>query len=130
MAAARIAARGADLVLGCDLVTAASERGHGNVQTPARTHAVVNSHEVMSAQFTRDADFQLPGRGDAAAHPGPRTRLDGAHFVDATDIATALLGDAMASNMFTLGYAYQQGLIPVGAAAIERAIELNGVSVG
>lgn len=40
-----------------------------------------------------------------------------------------LLGDSIASNMFTLGYAWQKGLIPVGARAIERAIELNGVSV-
>jgi indolepyruvate ferredoxin oxidoreductase len=52
-----------------------------------------------------------------------------ADFVDATRLATALLGDAIATNPFMLGFAYQKGLVPVSAAAIERAIELNGVAV-
>jgi indolepyruvate ferredoxin oxidoreductase len=43
---------------------------------------------------------------------------------------TALLGDAIASNLFLLGYAYQRGLVPVSAEAIERAVELNGVAIG
>ena len=127
IAAVRIAARGADLVLGCDLVTAASERVLETC-SPGRTHAIVNSHEVMSAQFTRDADFQLPAE-EMQQRIRARTRIEAAHFIDATDIATALLGDAMASNMFTLGYAYQRAVIPIGADAIERAIELNGVAV-
>ena len=52
-----------------------------------------------------------------------------ADFVGATRLATALLGDAIATNPFMLGFAYQKGLIPVSAVAIERAIELNGVAV-
>jgi indolepyruvate ferredoxin oxidoreductase len=51
------------------------------------------------------------------------------HFVDATTIATNLLGDAIFANFFLLGVAYQLGLIPIGAAAIDEAIELNGVAV-
>jgi indolepyruvate ferredoxin oxidoreductase len=35
----------------------------------------------------------------------------------------------MAANMIVLGAAYQAGTIPVSAAAIERAIALNGVAV-
>ena len=54
---------------------------------------------------------------------------DNVQLLDATRIATRLLGDAIASNLFLLGYAYQQGLIPVSGAAIERAIEINGVAV-
>ena len=50
-------------------------------------------------------------------------------FVDATGLATALIGDAIATNLFLTGYAYQRGLIPVSAEAIERAIELNGIAV-
>jgi len=50
-------------------------------------------------------------------------------FVDATPVATALLGDAIATNLFMLGYAYQKGLVPIGGTAIERAIELNGAAV-
>ena len=47
----------------------------------------------------------------------------------ATALATALMGDAIATNLFLLGYAFQQGLVPLSRAAIERAIELNGTAV-
>ena len=47
----------------------------------------------------------------------------------ATGIATALLGDSIATNMFMLGYAYQKGFVPLGHESIERAIELNGAAV-
>src|SRR5204862_1754213 len=50
-------------------------------------------------------------------------------FVDATELAVGLMGDAIATNMFMLGYAYQKGWIPLAGAALERAIELNGVAV-
>jgi indolepyruvate ferredoxin oxidoreductase len=82
----------------------------------------------MPAQFTRDADFRLPGdamRVQIAA----RTLGEEACFVDSTRIATALLGDSIAANMFTLGVAFQRGLVPVSAEALEKAIELNGVAV-
>src|SRR5262249_32843816 len=60
---------------------------------------------------------------------GEATGRGATDFVDATRIATALLGDSIATNPFMLGFAYQKGLIPVSAAAIERAIELNAVAV-
>ena len=50
-------------------------------------------------------------------------------FVDGTGLATAILGDSIATNLFMLGYAWQKGLIPLSFEAIERAIELNGVAV-
>src|SRR3546814_17226362 len=49
--------------------------------------------------------------------------------IDATAIATALLGDAIASNLFMLGFAWQQGLVPLSLESITRAIELNGAAV-
>ena len=55
---------------------------------------------------------------------------DKTHFIDATRIATALFGQSIGANMFLVGYAYQLGAIPLSAAAIERAIELNGEAVG
>jgi indolepyruvate ferredoxin oxidoreductase len=39
------------------------------------------------------------------------------------------MGDPIAANMFMLGIAWQRGWVPVSQAAIERAIELNGVAV-
>jgi indolepyruvate ferredoxin oxidoreductase len=127
IATIRIAAGGADLILGCDLVTSASERVLATAD-PLRTFAVVNSYEVMPAQFTRSADLQFPAK-EMSKEIESRLRPQGAHFIDSTLVATEMLGDSIASNMFTTGYAYQKGLIPIGAAAIERAIELNGVSV-
>src|SRR5262249_39219569 len=50
-------------------------------------------------------------------------------FVDANRIATALMGDSIASNLFMLGYAWQKGLVPMSADSIERAIELNGAAI-
>jgi indolepyruvate ferredoxin oxidoreductase len=52
-----------------------------------------------------------------------------AEFVAATTLATALLGDSIATNLFMLGYAFQKGLIPLGLASIMQAIALNGVAV-
>ena len=55
--------------------------------------------------------------------------MDKTWFVDSTKIATAVMGDAIGSNFFLLGFAYQKGLLPVSAQAIEAAIELNDVAV-
>ena len=90
---------------------------------------MVNSAEVPTAEFTRNPRLAVPGRATCSARSPRRRRRAHAEFVDATRLATALLGDAIATNMFMLGYAWQKGLVPVSAAAIERAIELNGVAV-
>jgi indolepyruvate ferredoxin oxidoreductase len=121
----RIAPGGARLLLGCDLVVAGGKEAL-EALVPGKSHAVVNSHEMMTGDFTRNADFSLPTMllkraiGDVA---GER-----AVFVDATRLASGLLGDAIAANLFMVGYAYQRGLLPVSTAAIERAIELNRVA--
>ena len=128
IASIRISAGGADLILGCDLVTSASERILSRASRE-RTYAVVNAHEQMPAQFTRDADFDLPS-SQMHLQIEARVRPEGAGFVNATRIATTLLGDSIAANLFTLGYAYQKGFIPVSAEAIKKAIELNRVAVG
>ena len=125
--AVRIGAGGAKLMLGCDLVVAAGAEARARLM-PGVCHAIVNSNEAPTGDFTRDPDLQFPGAdmhkliADIAG-PG------GAEFVDATRLATALIGDSIAANLFLLGYAYQRGLIPLSGEAIEQAIALNGVSV-
>ncbi|MEM1201292.1 MAG: indolepyruvate ferredoxin oxidoreductase family protein, partial [Pseudomonadota bacterium] len=123
----RVSAGGADLLLGCDLVTSAAEHNLA-AAGEGRTYAVVNDYETMPAMFTNDANYELPGdklRLAIQARMGAgRTDL-----INATKIATALMGDSIASNLFTLGYAWQKGLVPVSADAIERAITLNNVAV-
>ncbi len=127
IATIRIAAGGADLILGCDLVTSASERVLA-AASRSRTSAIVNAHQTMPAQFTGNPDFKIPA-DEMRLQIEARTRADGATFIDSSAIATALLGDSIAANLFTLGFAWQKGLVPLSAAAIEQAIELNGVSV-
>ncbi len=125
--AVRIAAGETDLLLGCDLVVAASEEALAKLNENI-AHAVINSHEAATAEFTRNPDAQVPG----AAMREALIEAVGAgktHFVDATRLATRLLGDSIAGNLFMLGYAYQKGLVPVSAEAIDKAIELNGVAV-
>jgi indolepyruvate ferredoxin oxidoreductase len=123
--AVRIAAGNADLILGCDGLTAASF----DVLAKARarfTDAVINTHEIMTADFTQNPDLTYPGAELTAAIDGT-TRT--AHFLDASGLATRLMGDSIATNPFMMGYAWQKGLIPLSLAALERAIELNGVAV-
>jgi indolepyruvate ferredoxin oxidoreductase len=125
--AVRIAAGNAELLLGCDLVVSASADALAKLE-PGYSHAVVNSHETMTSDFTRNPDLAFPSEAmkrAIAAATGP----ENSEFLDATRLATGLLGDSIASNLFMLGYAYQRGLVPLSAAAIERAIELNGVAV-
>jgi indolepyruvate ferredoxin oxidoreductase len=127
ISAVRIEAGGADLILGCDLVTSASERVL-TVASAERTHAVVNTHETMPAQFTRAPDLVLPGLR-MQEKIAERVRRDGLSTIEATRIATDLLGDSIATNLFTLGFAYQKGFVPLSATAIEEAIRLNGAAV-
>ena len=125
--AIRVTAGAADLILGCDLVVSGTKKVLASVR-PGKTTLVVNTAEVMPGDFTRNADFSLPAERIKRAI----TAAAGAEQVDftnATEIATALLGNAIAANMFMLGFAYQRGRVPLGAAAIEKAITLNGEAV-
>jgi len=125
--AIRVAARGADLVLGGDIVIAGGKKVLAAVK-PGVTQMVVNLTEVLPGEFTRNADFSLPSerlKRTIAAAAG----LNHTHFVDASRIATALLGQSIGANFFLLGYAYQIGAVPLSGDAIETAIALNGEAV-
>jgi indolepyruvate ferredoxin oxidoreductase len=125
--AVRIAAGNAELLLGCDLVVAASADALSKLER-GYSRAIVNSHEIITGDFTRNPDLMFPS-GALQRSIVEATGPERAAFLDATGLATGLLGDSIASNLFMLGYAYQQGLVPLSAAAIERAIELNAVAV-
>jgi len=125
MHATRIATGGAELVLGCDLVVSASTESLEKMAT-ARTRALVNASVTPTAEFVRNPNWQLPG-SDLQKDIADSCKQ--AEFVPAAEVATGLMGDAIATNMFMLGYAYQKGWIPISGASLERAIELNGVAV-
>ena len=82
----------------------------------------------MPANFTHDANFDVQG-GALTLKIAAAVKQGGLSAIDATDIATKLMGDSIAANLFTLGYAWQKGLVPVSREAIEEAVRLNGVSV-
>ncbi|PPR64103.1 MAG: hypothetical protein CFH10_00330 [Alphaproteobacteria bacterium MarineAlpha4_Bin2] len=124
--AVRIAAGGADMILGCDIVTAASVDVLSKV-APGETTAVINTKETITGDFTRDPDLDFPGE---ELHQGIAKIIGGerVEFLEGTQLATGLLGNSIASNMFMLGYAWQRGLVPVSEESLFRAIELNGVA--
>nr|HBK47533.1 indolepyruvate ferredoxin oxidoreductase family protein [Xanthomonadaceae bacterium] len=125
--AVRIAAGEADLVLGCDMVVVNDYWALSKVRGD-RSQVVLNTYEAMPGTFTTRPDLQFPAADIVA---GVRVALGGREplLLDATQLATALFGDAIAANLFMLGYAWQQGLVPVSFAALMRAIELNGAAV-
>ena len=124
--ATRIAAGEADALLGCDLLVAAGDEAVSKLN--ASTRAVIDPSLAPTAEFARNPDWSvdreaLLGRLTSALGPGH------ALVLDAQRVAKELAGEAIAANLVMLGAAFQQGLLPVSRAAIERAIELNGVSV-
>ena len=125
--AVRIAAGEADLVLGCDMVVVNDYWALSKIRE-GRSHVVLNSYEAMPGTFTTRPDMQFPAADIISA---VRTALGGRDplIIDATQIATALIGDAIAANLFILGYAWQQGFVPISFDAIMRAVELNGAAV-
>jgi indolepyruvate ferredoxin oxidoreductase len=125
--AIRVAAGGADLVLGGDILVAGAKMVLGAMKAGS-TRVIVNTAEFLPGDFTRNTEFSLPTERLKRAITGHAGR-ERCHFVDAGRLATALLGNSIGANMFMLGYAYQLGALPLSAEAIERAIEMNGEAV-
>ncbi|HEV7268198.1 MAG TPA: indolepyruvate ferredoxin oxidoreductase family protein [Falsiroseomonas sp.] len=123
--APRIGAGQADVLIASDMVVA-----HGRNARPLlgaqRTVAIVNADLAPTAAFVRDTST----RYDAAGMLGSlRAACREAHPLHASAEVVAQLGDAIYLNIWLLGGAFQRGLVPVSAAAIEQAIRLNGAHV-
>jgi indolepyruvate ferredoxin oxidoreductase len=123
----RIPAGQVDLLLGADLIVAAGKEPL-SMLSAERSAVIVNTHEEMPSNFIRDRDFTFPGRALVAAL---RTagRAGQVATLDATRLASALLGDSIGANVLMLGFAFQRGLLPVSGAALYRALELYGRNV-
>ncbi|MBX9634183.1 MAG: 2-oxoacid:acceptor oxidoreductase family protein, partial [Magnetospirillum sp.] len=122
----RIVTGGADLLIAADDVVAVSKDG-AQLCDPARTFGVVNTHLTPIADFVRKRDFDFKS---AQVEASLKTQLRSAEdFVNFTAIAEAVAGDAIATNVMMLGYAWQKGLVPLSRQSIEQAIELNKVAV-
>ena len=123
--ATHVADSGANLLLGCDIVTSASNESLKKLRSG--TVAVVNTYQQMSGDFIRDPDTQFPVESLLSSI---RDCVGNSlHSIDSTAVASAAFGESIAGNLMILGFGYQLGGIPVPSVAIEKAIELNGQSV-
>jgi len=123
----RVGTGAANLVLGCDLVVTSGAEALSKMNEKL-TRVVVNATVSPTAEFVKNPDWRLPGadlRGEIAEAAGAKN----VEFVPAGKLAMALMGDAIATNMFMLGYAYQKGWVPLAEHSLLRAIELNAVAV-
>ncbi len=126
ISAIRVSTGEADALIGGDLVVSAGAKTLGLTKT-GRTGAVVNSHEIITGDFTRDTEFTIPAdRMSLALQARLQERVA---LFDASDLAKATLGDSIFSNMMIFGAAWQQGLLPLSHGSITAAIELNGAAV-
>ncbi|GGH25642.1 indolepyruvate ferredoxin oxidoreductase [Cribrihabitans marinus] len=126
ISAIRVATGEAHALIGGDLVVSAGAKTLGLTAT-GKTGAVVNSHEIITGDFTRDTEFTIPAdRLSLALQARMKDRVD---LFDASELARAVMGDSIFSNMMIFGAAWQRGLLPVSHKAIMDAIELNGAAV-
>ncbi|MDB5577555.1 MAG: indolepyruvate ferredoxin oxidoreductase [Bradyrhizobium sp.] len=116
-----------DVLIAFDLVAALADEASQTL-AQGRTRALVNSDTAPTVAFQFDRDAMVD-TGLLLARLNHRLGGGAVQQVDATALATALLGDTIAANMFMVGVAVQGGLLPLGVEAIEQAITLNGTAV-
>ena len=127
LANVRIGPGSANLILGCDIVVATSVTALSRAER-GLTRAVVNADLLPTASFVidPDIDFQAGTMREALNEAVSAADLD---ILDANGLATALMGDSIATNSFMLGFAFQRGAIPLSLEAIMKAIDLNGAAI-
>jgi len=114
------------LILGCDILTAGQHDAISKMRA-GRTRALINTNEQPIGPFAKNPDWQFPLEStEQLISESVGGQVD---FINASKLATALMGDSIATNLFMLGFAYQKGTIPLTEAALLRAIELNGVAI-
>ena len=126
ISAVRVATGEAHALIGGDLVVSAGAKTLGLTST-GRTGAVINSHEIITGEFTRSTEFRIPvDRLELQLEARLRDKL---RLFDASELARVTLGDSIFSNMMVFGGAWQMGYLPVSHAALMEAIRLNGQAV-
>ena len=125
--ATRIASGSADLIIGCDIVVTTGIEAMSKI-SPGRTNMIINNHVAPTSTFASDPDLDLSSARmiKGLKDVGSEELM---HFINASRFSTSLMGNAIGANLFLVGYAIQKGLFPISLKAIERAIELNGVSI-
>ena len=96
---------------------------------PGRTVALVSSSKVPTGAMVRDTSAEYPEWSALQDSIDSATIAEKNVYYDAGNLSDNLFRSHMPANIIVLGSAYQSGVVPISAAAIERAIELNGVAV-
>ncbi|MDP2742036.1 MAG: 2-oxoacid:acceptor oxidoreductase family protein, partial [Hydrogenophaga sp.] len=123
----RVSAASADLVIGCDPIVAAHKETWQRLRA-GRSHVALNVSATPTAAFVTNPDWQNPAQAcvDALLNSLGESAVG---VFDAEAAASTLMGDSIFTNPMMLGYAWQKGWVPLGHAALMRAIELNAVAV-
>lgn len=125
--AVRIAAGTADTYLAFDLLTAA-DPAHLAATSRDRTVLIGNTDAVPTGGTVTEVGLHYPEKEVLISRIRANMR-EVAFAVDGLRAARLLFGNEVAANMLMVGAAYQAGALPIPAAAIEAAIEMNGVSI-
>ena len=125
--ATRIANAAADLILGCDMVVTAGSEAIAKIRR-GHTNVIANTHKSVTGPFTQDPDYVFPLE-QMMQNVVKAAGDDNVDFMNATRIATTLLGDSIMMNIFLIGYGVQRGFIPLSPESLQQAIELNRVAV-
>lgn len=121
-------AAGVDCMLAFDLLVAASDT-HRAGAAADRTVVIAATSAVPTGEMVTHPDTPFPALDDLRARMDEVSRPEHNRYLDAAAITEGLFGATTTANVLTLGAAVQAGAVPVDPAAIERAIELNGVAV-
>ncbi|MFA1541138.1 indolepyruvate ferredoxin oxidoreductase family protein [Actinomadura monticuli] len=123
-----VGAGGADAYLVFDSLAGTSETNLRRC-APDRTTAVVSTSEVPTGRMVADTAASLPPSASLVKRIAGRTRADRLVALDALALAERWFGSTTTANFVVVGAAYQSGLLPLSAKAIEEALALNGVQV-
>ncbi len=118
----------ADLYLGFDILNATDPKNLDKCN-PERTIAVVSTTQTPTGQMVTNRKALFPATNGLTSGIDRVTRKEHNVFLDGEALAAGLFGDAMATNNFMVGVAFQAGTIPLKAESIEEAIRLSGVAV-
>jgi indolepyruvate ferredoxin oxidoreductase len=116
----------ADVLLAFDALVAADPKNLA-VCSPDFTLAVVSTSETPTG--TQVADASVPATDVAGQVRKIRDACVKVFELDALGASEALFGSTAPANLLLVGAAYQLGVLPFPASAIEEAVELNGVAV-
>ena len=124
----RVGTADGDLYLAFDLLVGTDPKNLLRAD-PERTVAVVNTTFTPTGPMVSNPEIGFPDRTRLLDALREVTRGESLVTLPATEVADALFGDHMATNLIVLGAASQAGRLPIAPASIEAAIRVNGVGV-